>query len=117
MLFSSRRTYTERSPVPRILCSRNGTPQRQVAAIMPVSTTAFNFAVFFSAAAVKLCEHVVTVSSFGSDFWRSDNSNVETYNVRNSAVVDEQALIPQFEVFVVSALLRREAFVLKVSIQ
>jgi hypothetical protein len=68
MLFRSRTAYIERSPVPRILCSRNGTPQRQTAAMMPESTTAFNFAVFLSAAAVKFRVHVVTAWSFGSDF-------------------------------------------------
>jgi hypothetical protein len=117
MLFRSRTAYIERSPVPRILCSRNGTPQRQTAAMMPESTMACNFAVFLSAAAVKFRVHVVTAWSFGSDFWRSEDSNVETYNIWNSAVIDEQALIPQFEVFVIIVLLGRETFVLKVCIQ
>jgi hypothetical protein len=78
--------------------------------MMPESTTAFNFAVFLSAAAVKFRVHVVTFSSASSDFWRSEHSNVEIYNIRNSAVIDEQALIPQFKVFVVSVLFRRETF-------
>lgn len=120
MPFRSRTTYPERSPVPRILCSRNATPQRQTAAMMPESTTAFNFAVFLSVAAVKFRVHVVMVSSFGSDFRRSEDSrlrNVETYSIWNSSVIYEQALIPQFEVFVVGVLLRRETFVLKISIE
>jgi len=76
MLFRSRITYPERSPVPRILYSRNGTPQWQTAAMRPESTTAFNFEVFFSAAAVKFRVHVVIVSSLGSDFKISEDSRL-----------------------------------------
>ena len=121
MLFRSRTIYSERSPVPRILYSRNGTPQRQTAAMMPESTTAFNFAVFFSAAAVKFREQVVIVSSFGLDFRKLENSrllNMEAYSIIwNSSIINEQAPIPQFEVFIVSILLCREMFVLKISIK
>ena len=121
MLFRSRTIYSERSPVPRILYSRNGTPQWQTAAMIPESTTAFNFAVFFSAAAVKFREQVVIVSSFGLDFRKLENSrllNMEAYSIIwNSSIINEQAPIPQFEVFIVSILLCRETFVLKISIK
>jgi hypothetical protein len=46
-----------------------------------------------------------------------EHSIMETYNIQNSAIINEQALIPQFEVFVVSVLLRGETFLLKVSIK
>jgi hypothetical protein len=68
--------YIERSPVPRILYSLKGTPQRQTAAMMPESTTAFDLAVFFSAAAAKFREQVVTVSSFASAFGRLADSRL-----------------------------------------
>src|SRR5436190_18754332 len=109
MLFRSRTIYSERSPVPRILYSRNGTPQRQTAAMMPESTTAFNFAVFFSAAAVKFREQVVIVSSFGFreqvvivssfglDFRKLENSrllNMEAYSIIwNSSIINDHPAI------------------------
>ena len=113
--------YSEHSPVPRILYSHNGTPQRQTAAMIPESMTAFNFAVFFSAAAVKFREQVVIVSSFGLDFRKLENSrllNMEAYSIIwNSSIINEQTLVPQFEVFVVCILLCRKMFVLKISIK